>query len=356
MFIKRHTLSIILLFVGILGFSLAGRLPIEFSDHADAALLPTVTPGTPSPTPTASPSPTATATAMPTPTATPIPSPTPTPDSSALDARLEADAALREAICQADMKIKAREGQVVVPILLYHFVGRSELEADGVARTRYNVTEADFDVQLGLLHRLGYETVTIGEVAAAIRGAGTLPPRPVAITVDDGWVEQYETIFPMLQKYEMRATFYIPSTYPVGGRMVTWEQLQEMVDAGMEIGAHTRKHVDLTTVGYETAAYEIQGAKTELEAKLGITVTSLSYPFANYSSATIELVKGAGYEAAVAMEAVPLQGVHNLYRLNRVEIFGTQPLSEFLRWLPWRGTGTEFCGGVPPTSTPRPTH
>ncbi len=358
---KYHALAILTVMM-LLGLVLVGKhLPITTSLPANAAMnvaamdLGSFNIATPRPTRTPSPTSTPRPTSTPIPptpkptttaTSTPLPSPTPTPDMSILDARLAEDADLRVAICQPHKKLteNTREGEVIVPILLYHFVGRATLEDDAQqSTTRYNVTRADFDAQLALLRRLGYETVTISEVVAAINGEGDLPPRPVAITVDDGWVEQYTQIFALLQKYQMKATFYIPSTYPVGGRFVTWEQLQEMVDAGMEIGSHTRKHTDLAALDEETAWFEISGSKATLEATLGISVTSLAYPYSSYTGATIELLQQAGYDAAVAMGSTPRQSADRLYTLQRFEIFGVRSLAEFLDWLPWRGQQTPLC-------------
>jgi len=232
---------------------------------------------------------------------------------------------------------------VLVPILLYHFVGREALEASGRTTTRYNVTKADFEAQLALLDRLGYHAVTISEIADAIEGQAELPERSIAITVDDGWIEQYTNIFPLLQKYNFCATFYIPSSYPIGNRLVTWEQLKEMADTGMEIGSHTCKHVDLTVQTPQLAWREIYTSRLTLEARLGVTVTSFSYPYANYNASIIELLKKANYRSAVAMGTLPIQGVNNRYAMNRIEIFGDRDLLDFIRRLPWLGEGTSLC-------------
>ncbi len=363
---KIHIL-IILTVLGLIGLALFGKtLPVSAPQLADARFMPSgapvtltsaVTPLAPSgdvphtaatrvPSPTQSPTSSPQPTYTPTPTRTPLPTSTPTPDMSILDAQLDSDSQLLEAICQPNMKLTIHEEQVVVPILLYHFVGRENLETDGQSTTRYNVTVADFDAQLALLRRLGYETVTIHDVADAISGTATLPSRPVAITVDDGWVEQYTQIYPALKKYDMVATFFIPSTYPVGGRFVTWEQLKTMANTGMEIGAHTRTHVDLTALSSDTAWYELSDSKKTLEEKLGITVYSMSYPFGNYSSSVIQLTQKAGYRAAVALGPTPKQSLNSLYRLNRLEVFGTRSLVDFVNYLPWRGQGTSLCSSV----------
>lgn len=262
---------------------------------------------------------------------------------TALDTYLRADATLQAAICMSDTQLSLRAGQIIAPILLYHFVGRETLERDGASITRYNVTAANFDAQLALLHRLGYQTVTVGEIAAALRGEGVLPERPIAITFDDGWLEQYSVAFPLLQKYGMKATFYAPSSYRAGGRYVTWEQLAELHDAGLEIGSHTRKHVNLLAVSAEDASYEISGSKSTLEEKLGITIESIAYPYGLYSGSTIALAQQAGYRAAVALGGSPQQSQANLYALRRFEIHGAHTLADLIAYLPWRGQSTALC-------------
>jgi len=262
---------------------------------------------------------------------------------TALDTYLHADAALQASVCLSDTQLSLREGEIVVPILLYHFVGRESLERDGASTTRYNVTAAHFDAQLALLHRLGYQTVTVAEIAAALRGEGILPERPIAITFDDGWIEQYSVAFPLLQKYGMKATFYILSSYTTGERYVTWEQLEELRDADMEIGSHTRTHVNLIDLSSEDAGYEISSSKSVLEAKLDITVESISYPYGLYSGNTITLTQQAGYRAAVALNPSPKQSLSNLYALRRFEIHGAHTLIDLIAYLPWRGQGTALC-------------
>jgi peptidoglycan/xylan/chitin deacetylase (PgdA/CDA1 family) len=267
---------------------------------------------------------------------------------TALDTYLHADAALQASVCLSDTQLSLREDEIVAPMLLYHFIGRESLERDGDSTTRYNVTTANFDAQLALLRRLGYQTVTVAEIAAALRGEGTLPERPIAITFDDGWVEQYNVAFPLLQKYGMKATFYILSSYTAGERYVSWEQLEALRDAGMEIGSHTRKHANLLAVSAEDAGYEISGSKSVLEAKLDITIESIAYPYGLYSGSTVALAQKAGYRAAVTLSGSPKQSLSNLYALRRFEIHGDHTLTDLIAYLPWRGQGTALCPAAPP--------
>ncbi len=346
--------------------------------HGQAAREPQSPPmtatvaGTPSPfatpSPTWTPTRTATPSATPTPTLTPAPTVTPTPTSSPTPFSRAASASaatptptlppllvqalksdtFRTALCGPDRRLKPDEGESVVPILLYHLVGRKALERGGQSTSRFNVTAEMFEAQLALLQLLGYHAVTVGDVVAAIQGEATLPPRPIAITADDGWREQYTVMFPLLKRYGMRATFYIPSTYPNDGRMVTWLQLKKMAAYQMEIGSHTCTHARLTALGGEAAWRELYHSRQTLERKLHIRVTSIAYPYGLSSPSIVELTRRAGYQAAVVMGTRPVLSKDNLYALPRVEIFGRQSLRDFLRWLPWRGQGTAWCtdGGL----------
>lgn len=262
------------------------------------------------------------------------------------------DPALQQLLCKPDPEGLLAEDELQAPILLYHFVGRQALEQNGRSTSRFNVTATDFAAQLALLQQLGYHTVTLREIAAALRGEATLPSHPIALTFDDGWVEQYDIVFPLLQKYGMRATFFIPSTYPVGGRFITWEQLQTLADAGMEIGSHGRRHQQLTTLSTAVAADEIRRSKTELEAHLGRPVTSFSYPYGSAHETHQYLVADAGYTAAVGLGPASVQSLSRIYYLRRIEVQGTYTLADLLRWLPWRGEGSGLCNPLYLQNTP----
>lgn len=267
-------------------------------------------------------------------TARPILAESSPPPTNPVAAALQADLALRELLCAPDPVIPLAAGQLVAPILLYHHVGNAGLE--GASATRFDVTAAGFETQLALLKQLGYQTITVSELAAALRGELALPPRPVALTFDDAWADQYNIAFPLLQKYGMTATFYVPSRYPGGKSTLSWDQLRTLSQAGMEIGSHTRTH------RWEPTAWgQVALSKSELQAQLGISVTTFAYPYGLVKYA--DLVHKAGYTSAVAAGGVAVQVVARPFTLRRIEINGRDSLATFIRWLPWRGRGTELC-------------
>lgn len=250
---------------------------------------------------------------------------------------------IMDQLCAPDPTFNLKEGEIVVPILIYHFVGRSVLEKDGRSVSRFNVTAADFEAQLALLQQLGYHTVTVGEIAAALNGTGTLPERPIALTFDDGWREQYEVAFPLLQKYGRRATFFVVTTHIGYSRFMGWEELTEMRDAGMEIASHGRKHINLADADDKDAWLEITLSREKLEEESGIAVVSFAYPFGEYRRGLPAMLERAGYQVAVGIGWSVVHKPAGRYYIRRIEVNGQGTLPTFLKSLPWRGEGTSLC-------------
>lgn len=253
------------------------------------------------------------------------------------------DPSLMERLCAPDPTYNLKEGELLVPILLYHFVGRQTLERNGRSVSRFNVTAADFEAQLALLKALGYHSVTVGEIAAALDGKAALPERPVALTFDDGWREQYDVAFPILQRHGMRATFFISTSFVGYPRFMTWEELAELRDAGMEITSHGRKHINLADADDQDAWREIVRSKEALEEKLGVSVVSFAYPYGGYRRGLPAMVERAGYPIAAGLGSSPVVRPRDRYYLRRIEVRGEDNLLTFLNRLPWRGAGTPLC-------------
>jgi peptidoglycan/xylan/chitin deacetylase (PgdA/CDA1 family) len=184
-----------------------------------------------------------------------------------------------------------------IPIFIYHTI------ADGKpmgtkAQEIYSTEPALLGEQLTYLADHGYTTVTMKEVADMLRRGTTSPiVRPVALTFDDGWVTQHRNALPLLLKHHAKATFYIFSN-PIGkdARFMTWEQLAELRDNGMEIAGHTLSHPLLSIQTPEQLHHEMYDSKKTLEETLGVSVTSFASPFGYTSQAVVDELKRDGYE------------------------------------------------------------
>ncbi len=184
-----------------------------------------------------------------------------------------------------------------VPILMYHYIRFVDGAIDELG---YNlsITPDDFAQQIAWLHEQGYTAVSITTVQQCLRGEIACPPKPIALTFDDGYEDAYSTVLPIMQRYGMRGTFYIVNSFVGQPGYMSWEQLATLRDAGMEIGAHTISHLNLTSLDQATAAYAISQSKADIDSRLAINVTSFCYPAGFYDGNIEALVQAAGYTNA----------------------------------------------------------
>lgn len=169
-------------------------------------------------------------------------------------------------------------------------------------------TPAEFEAQMQALKDNNISVISMDDFLAWRRGEKSIPKKSVVITLDDGWNTGYSVAWPILKKFGYPFTMFIYSDYVkggarAGGGSITWEQLGEMRDAGVDIGSHTVSHTDLrakkgrTDEQYrEWLKTEIAGSKQILEDKLGIQVKTIAYPYGNQNEIVREVVKEAGYE------------------------------------------------------------
>jgi peptidoglycan/xylan/chitin deacetylase (PgdA/CDA1 family) len=218
-------------------------------------------------------------------------------------------------------------------ILCYHGVGPSTTRTDpGFLR----VDPDAFSAQLELLLGAGFEFVTVAELAE--RGAGAEPPPGlVALSFDDGMDDNHKHVLPILRERGLRATVYVitgligePNPWMASGsgaRMMTAAELQDLVQAGFEVGAHSVTHPDLSQLDFETCLREMTESRTTLENLLGTRVQTFAYPYCRYGPAALAAARAAGFAAAVTCEG---RGTWERYELARSMITGKDSLIAFV--------------------------
>jgi peptidoglycan/xylan/chitin deacetylase (PgdA/CDA1 family) len=213
-----------------------------------------------------------------------------------------------------------------IPILMYHYVRQVDAAADPLGY-RLSVTPAQFAAQLDWLDAQGYTPVRMDQAIACMQGAEGCPQRPVALTFDDGYMDAATHALPLLRERGFVATFYIVHGFVGQPGYMGWEELRTLRDAGMQIGAHSLNHLDLTTLAPGAAAAEIGASGEQLAAALDVPITSFCYPAGKFNSATRAQVAQAGYRSAVTT----LQGRYtgDAYTLPRLRIEGTISLAGF---------------------------
>ena len=173
-----------------------------------------------------------------------------------------------------------------IPILMYHGIRDGESQARH-PYFRTTTTPAVFAWQIGYLARSGYQSVRPDEAAALLLRPERGPAKPVVITFDDGLQDFYTAALPVLRKYGMSATVYLP-TACIGqtarkfhGRdCMTWAQVRDSHREGIAFGSHTVTHPQLKALADGAIRRELEDSKKTLEDELGAPVSSFSYPYA----------------------------------------------------------------------------
>ena len=201
-------------------------------------------------------------------------------------------------------------------ILEYHMV-KDDAKPDEV---RYAVPPAEFAAQLDYLAQEGYTTITPQDYARARKGKQELPAKPVILSFDDGYEDNWRVVFPMLQERGMKAVFYVVTNDIGQPGYMTWDNLFDLEHSGMEIGSHTANHIPLTTLTPTEQRDELRLSKLLLEWRGMKTIYSFSYPNGAYDDTVVAMLAEENYLTAVTGEAGLNTFETNPYRLHRVNI------------------------------------
>jgi len=223
-----------------------------------------------------------------------------------------------------------------IPILMYHHIGELPPGADAVRRD-LTVSAASFEAQMGLLSQEGYETISLDDLFAAFEGIRQLPPKPIILTFDDGYKDNFEYAYPILKKYGFTGTFFIITSLVGSSDYLKWEEAADMAKGGMAIEAHGHTHDDLTLLSYEGVVQQVVEATTAIRSHLNIVSRFYCYPSGKSNQAVVEILRERGYLAAVSTRYGCLQHREDLFQLHRVRIRGSDDLSTFARKLKCEG-------------------
>jgi len=217
-------------------------------------------------------------------------------------------------------------------ILCYHGVAESSSAADPDFLC---VAPAAFRAQVEVLRGAGFEFVTVAELARRAAG-GTPPPGLVALSFDDGMDDNHHVLLPILHEYGIPATIYVatgmigkPNPWIAaesGARMMTEEELLEVAGAGVELGAHTVRHPDLSRLGVEECLREMVESRDALRRLTGNEIRTFAYPFCKYGPEAVAAAGQAGFEAAVTCHG---RGSWTPLEMKRSMITGKDGLPSF---------------------------
>lgn len=230
-----------------------------------------------------------------------------------------------------------------IAILMYHKVNPDAFSGGYGLR----VLPDRFAWQMDYLRKRGFQTISFEELSNHWETGVSLPPRPLIVTFDDGYEDNYTYAYPILKNNGFKATIFLVSGL-IGktnewdtrfkaqppNKLLTWDQIRELEKNGIEFGAHTVTHPNLTKITPEQAAAEITLCKQALEKELGHPVLSFAYPYGKYNDSVKDTAAKAGFKAAVTtgVDKNPLRPADH-YALKRLRVTGYTTNDEFIRMI-----------------------
>lgn len=220
------------------------------------------------------------------------------------------------------------EDYIEVPIIMYHSILK-----DSSRSNKYTVTPAVLEEDLKYIKDKGYTTVTIADLISYVYNDTPLPEKPIVLTFDDGHYNNYGYLFPLLEKYDMKAVISIVGSYTdkftetdeanLNYSYLRWKDIKELMDTGrIEFQNHTyslhsntgkrngtKKIKGETDEHYKNVLEEdILKLQQEFKENTNYIPQCFTYPFGGISNASLDIIKELGFKASLSCE----QGINKL--------------------------------------------
>jgi peptidoglycan/xylan/chitin deacetylase (PgdA/CDA1 family) len=212
--------------------------------------------------------------------------------------------------------VNTEENGVKIPVIMYHNISEKKR-----LWNTYTISPEQIEQDIIYLKDNGYTTVSCAEVLSWHRGEGTLPDKPVMLTVDDGFESFYAYMYPLLKRYGCKAVispigsctdaYSAEEDHNLDYSYLTWEELKEMNDSGLvEIGNHTynlhgdkggrvgcgRKYKESDTDYKKLLTEDIGKMQTEIKSYTATDCKIFTYPYGKVSDGSREILEGMGFE------------------------------------------------------------
>ncbi len=211
---------------------------------------------------------------------------------------------------------------IKVPIIMYHSILK-----DPARSNKYTITPAVLEEDLKYIKANGYETITISDLISYVYDDKPLPPKPIILTFDDGHYNNYGYLYPLLEKYDMKAVISIVGSYTdkfsetdeanLNYSYLRWKDINELISSGrLEFQNHTYNLHDNThgRIGAKKKKGEsddeykkileedINKLQNEFKENTGYVPTCFTYPFGGISNSSLDIIKELGFKASLSCE------------------------------------------------------
>lgn len=221
-----------------------------------------------------------------------------------------------------------------VRVLMYHSISEHILKEK---HNKWRVKPEDFERQMQWFYSNSWTSFTIKELTML----DTIPEKSFVITFDDGFEDNYINAFPILQKYNFKATIYLVPTQTTNhweknntsslSKLLKKEQIIQMQDSSLiEFGSHTLSHVNLSNIDDIQLIEELVKSKEEVELLIEKKCESFAYPYGKYDDKIVSAVKKTGYKNATVVKRGLFEKDDDLFTIKRLGILGTESFVDFL--------------------------
>src|SRR6476469_7177284 len=222
-------------------------------------------------------------------------------------------------------------------VLCYHIV-------ESPQDPRMEVSRETFRQQMRYLAMTGYSVIPLRDLYDYVTGKRTsLPKNAIVVTIDDGWRSTYTEVFPEMKRYGFPFTVFIyPKIIGQTSHALSWKQVKEMSDAGVDFESHSLSHPFLTRrrhPEFDQRAYagwlerELIDSKRMIERATGKPVLFLAYPFGDFDHYLVDSVGRAGYGAALTCEAGKVRRGSDPLRMRRMVVEKKMDFVSFRHYL-----------------------
>ena len=217
-----------------------------------------------------------------------------------------------------------------VPILNYHGLSETMSPEIPVPARRFWISPTKFRSHLTCIRDEGVPTILLSEFGVKGRDAYE-KSRTVVVTFDDGLLSDFETAFPLLAEFGMRAVFFLNSSTVGQAGYLNWPQIREMQRFGMSIQSHAHHHLDLTVLPTPVLDAELEESKRRLEDGLGNQVDYLAAPHGLLDRRVVRRALLMGYSAVCSTRCWPASRTSKT--LTRITLHRDVQIEEFRSFL-----------------------
>ena len=210
-----------------------------------------------------------------------------------------------------------------IPVLMYHSI-------DYEKGNELRIPKEKFREQMKYLKDNGFTALSLDELYRHLVLGTKLAEKPIVITLDDGYADNYTNAFPVLKEFGFKAAvFMITSMLDTGNSYLNSEQIKEMDKNGIAIEAHTVNHPKLDGLIYSEQLKELKDSKDALEKILGREMKYFAYPYGKFNNDTFKAVEEVGYKMAFHMNGGISQISNGIYKLHRIYISDKHNMQQF---------------------------